>query len=210
MSVPATILFATGNPNKLREIRAILSAVGSGAGPGVHGLDTLGKDVAEPEETGQTFIANALLKARYYAEAAGELTLAEDSGLEVDALQGEPGVRSARYSGVAGERETVDAANNQRLLEKLEGVAEADRTARFVCAMALCEADRTWAVVRGTLEGRILQQPRGAGGFGYDPLFFVPSQQATTAELSAEQKNAISHRGSATRAMAEVLQLLMS
>lgn len=204
MSVAESMLFATGNANKIREVSAIFSRLAIA----IHGLDRLPQQVEEPVEDGATFIANALLKARYYANHADEPTLAEDSGLEVDALGGEPGVYSARYAGATGPREQVDAANNQLLLKNLAGVPDERRTARFVCAMALCEPGRTLAVVRGTIEGRILHEPRGDGGFGYDPLFFVPERGATTAELSPAQKNAISHRGQAVRAMAEVIRLL--
>lgn len=198
------MLFATGNANKIREVGAVFSPLGVA----IHGLESLPHAVDEPVEDGATFIANALLKARYYAGHTEELTLSEDSGLEVDALDGRPGVYSARYAGASGPREQVDAANNALLLKNLQGVPDERRTARFVCAMALCEPGRTLAVVRGTIEGRILHEPRGSGGFGYDPLFYVPGQEATTAELSPEQKNAISHRGQAVRAMAEVIRLL--
>ena len=205
MSVVESLLFATGNAHKLREVGQILAGVSMS----VHGLDWLASVPAEPEETGRTFIANAVLKAQYYARHAQQLTLAEDSGLEVDALEGEPGVRSARFAGASGPREIVDRANNDLLLRRLAEVADAARTARFVCAMAVCDARRTWAVVRGTVEGVILREPRGSHGFGYDPLFFVPAEHATTAELPPERKNAISHRGEASRKMASTLRLLL-
>jgi len=195
-------------------------------------LSDLGLVISEPVEDEPTFEGNALKKARYYAQASGMLCLADDSGLEVDALGGEPGVRSARYAGVSGPRAVVDPANNKLLLQRLESVPAVRRTARFVCAMAL-SGSLPWEnssspargaatnlvagqwpgiVVRGTVEGRILlpeecadpTQPwrgRGSSGFGYDPLFYFPERGQTTAELSAADKNAISHRGNASRLM---------
>jgi XTP/dITP diphosphohydrolase len=204
MSVPKAILFATGNEHKLEEVSAILATVGLR----VEGLDAHGEAFEEPAETGQTFIANAIQKARGYACQSGRLVLADDSGLAVDALAGAPGVYSARYAGVDGPRDKADAANNAKLLTELEHVDEAQRTARFVCALALCDATTTWAVATGTIEGQILRAPRGGNGFGYDPLFHVPHLQQTTAELSPEQKNQISHRGVASRRMAELLRII--
>jgi XTP/dITP diphosphohydrolase len=231
------IVLASTNPGKLREIRAVIDE------PGVAwvGLHELPRAIPEPIEDGDTFEANAVLKARYYAAASGLCCLADDSGLEVDALGGAPGVHSARYAGVTGPRDTVDPANNRLLLERLEGVPPHLRTARFVCAMALatppdmpvpsgwmafhapCEVGYVLAVVRGTFEGRIIvpadaadpRQPhlgRGEHGFGYDPLFLPDAAPGrTSAELPPQQKNAISHRGDASRRMhdriRQVLQL---
>jgi XTP/dITP diphosphohydrolase len=210
------ILIATSNPHKLEEIRAVFTAEqaqrgGRGPTPELVRLIDLGLTGAEPVEDQATFEGNALLKARYYAKAAGMLCLADDSGLEVDALGGAPGVLSARYAGVSGSRQVVDPANNKLLLARLSAVPPQERTARFVCSMALVANDgqpgRILAQVRGTVEGRILgpegidHRGRGSNGFGYDPLFLIPELGLTTAELSAQQKNAISHRGRASRLM---------
>jgi len=193
-------------------------------------LEELGGEMPEPVEDEPTFEGNAALKAKYYAQRAGMVCLADDSGLEVDALGGEPGVRSARYAGQVGERSIVDLANNHKLLERLGRTPAEARTARFVCAMAMAtpvkgagmvagfseEDARVLAVVRGTVQGRILgpgdegfdlEDPssnyrgRGENGFGYDPLFLVPRLGRTTAELSPREKNAISHRGEAAKKM---------
>lgn len=202
MSLPSSIVFATGNPHKLEEVAAIFSP----SGIRVVGLNEAGHDIPEPVEDGRTFLANAVLKARYYARHTKRLTLADDSGLEVDALGGEPGVRSARYAGVSGPRAVVDPANNALLLERLAEVPDERRTARFVCTLALSDGTRTLAVARGEVEGRILRAPRGSNGFGYDPLFLLPDRGVTTAELPPEEKNAISHRGRACAVMLEILQ----
>jgi len=206
------ILLATTNPHKLDEIRQVIPA----ASVSLHTLGDVpgGERLAEPHEDQPTFEGNAVLKARYYARETGQLTLADDSGLEVDALDGAPGVRSARYSGATGARREVDMANNRKLLLEMEPVAVERRAARFVCAMALCAADaeQPLAVVRGTVEGRIIlreeaadpglaERGRGDNGFGYDPLFFLIDRGCTTAQLTPEQKNAISHRGDAARKM---------
>jgi XTP/dITP diphosphohydrolase len=204
MSVPKTILFATGNGHKLGEVAAVFSP----SGIAVEGLGSFAGEIAEPVEDGRTFIANAILKARYYAAKTGRVALADDSGLVVDALGGAPGVVSARYSGVTGPRSVVDPANNARLLRELEAVPDEARTARFVCVMALCDGERTLAVSRGEVEGLILRGPRGVNGFGYDPLFYFPERGRTTAELEADEKNAISHRGWATRAMIQLVRRL--
>jgi XTP/dITP diphosphohydrolase len=207
------ILVATSNPHKLEEIRAVFATLPPlSEGIELVGLDTLGKKIDEPEENQDTFEGNAALKASYYAQKSGLLCLADDSGLEVDALGGEPGVRSARYAGVAGPRNVVDPANNKLLLEKLSAVPAEKRTARFVCAMAFAgpqSRSEPLAVVRGTVEGRIIadgESPRGTNGFGYDPLFLLPGVGKTTAELTQEEKNRISHRGRASRKMWEALR----
>ncbi len=222
------ILLATSNPYKLEEIVAIWATLGRGGGsPRVElvGLDTVdpGRGIPEPVEDQPTFEGNATLKARYYATATGVLTIADDSGLEVDALGGAPGVRSARYSGVTGPRGVVDGANNDRLLHELADVPTQQRTARFVCAMALVAppgggsagalglGEGVLAVVRGVIKGRVIgpgQPPRGSNGFGYDPLFEVVELGKTTAQLSPKQKNRISHRGQAAGMMWARLEAL--
>lgn len=196
------MIFATSNPHKLEEARAILGPLGVQ----VQSLDELGCELEEPEEDGATFEDNARLKARYYAKHLGRPCLAEDSGLEVDALGGAPGVYSARYSGVAGNRDVRDRANNERLLRELAGVAASERTARFVCTLALADPEGIiLAEARGTYEGVIAEQGRGENGFGYDPLLFLPDRGCTSAELSPSEKHARSHRGHALRQLARLL-----
>lgn len=185
------IVLATRNRGKLAELRRILGGLDVELVP----ADELGLD--DVEETGDTFETNALLKARAAAEEAGSPAMADDSGLVVDALDGAPGVRSARFAGVHGD----DEANNAKLLDELEDVPDDERTARFVCAAALVTPDgREW-VRHGTMEGRIVREPRGDGGFGYDPLFAGQGETRTNAELPADVKDARSHRGAAFRAM---------
>lgn len=196
------IVVATGNPHKVEEIRAILGP----AGVAVLGLDDLGPTFEEPEETGSTFEENAAIKARAYAKVTDRVVLADDSGLEVDALGGAPGVHSARYAGIGANRVERDAANNERLVRELAGVPEAQRTARFVCAICVAAPDgRIIATSRGTFEGTILRAPRGTHGFGYDPLLFVPDAGCTSAELTPREKNRRSHRGQAVRALLSTL-----
>ncbi|MHC4769945.1 MAG: RdgB/HAM1 family non-canonical purine NTP pyrophosphatase [Planctomycetota bacterium] len=200
------LLFASTNSNKVAEVRAILAS----RGIRVIGLEEAGDAAGRPEpvEDGETFADNARIKAVYYAKATGRWTLADDSGLEVDALGGEPGVRSARYGGTGGTRAQRDAANNRKLLNALSAVPDEKRTARFVCAMCLADAEgRVAAETRGTVEGVIGREPRGHNGFGYDPLFGLPHLGCTSAELPTEQKNALSHRGDAARQMADRLDL---
>jgi XTP/dITP diphosphohydrolase len=213
------LLIASSNPHKVAEIAAVLGPLGveavsladaAGETPNLPDLADLA-DLAEPAETAATFAGNADLKARYYAKHAGMLCLADDSGLEVDALDGAPGVYSARYADAGGTRDERDAANNAKLLRALAGVPDAQRTARFVCAMSLAHPhDGVLARARGTFEGRIAREPRGDNGFGYDPLLIVADDPAGrhAAELSPDEKNARSHRGEATRAMAAELQRL--
>lgn len=201
MSVQKTILFATSNAGKLNEVRQILQPLGYE----IQGLNTLGGDVPEPVEDQPTFEGNALLKARHYARLSGRPCLADDSGLCVDALDGAPGVISARYAGVDGDRPARDAANNRKLLAELDGVPDERRTARFVCVMVLADERMTWVQVRGTVEGRIGHAPRGENGFGYDPLFIVGALGRAAAELAPEQKNAISHRGQAVQRLVAAL-----
>jgi XTP/dITP diphosphohydrolase len=187
-----TILCATSNPGKLAEFRAA-----SGAWR-VEPLPDL-EAISPCDESGATFEENAAAKARYYGAFAQGWLFAEDSGLEVDALGGAPGVFSARFAGPGAS----DAANNSLLIEKLRGVAR--RQARYVAVIALARSGRIVATFRGTVEGRILEAPRGKGGFGYDPLFFYPPYAATLAEVDAERKLAVSHRGAALRAMFQYL-----
>ena len=185
------LLVATTNAGKLREIRALLPSCD---------LLTLADlpAVAEPEETGATFADNARLKARHYAAHAGLLTVAEDSGLSIDALDGEPGVRSARYL-------RPDASYRERFDAILAGLAarpDRPRTARFVCAVAVADGDAIVYETTGVVEGEIAPTPAGAGGFGYDPIFRYPPYGATLAEVPAEAKLAVAHRGQAFRALA--------
>ncbi len=197
------ILFATTNPNKLRELWQILTPLGVE----VRGLDALKTPLPEPAEEGATFHENARIKAVAYAQLTGLACLAEDSGLEVDALGGAPGVHSARYSGIVGGREERDRANNEKLLLELEGVPDEQRTARFVSALCFVDArGRVLFEARGTYEGRIAHAPAGENGFGYDPLLYLPDVGKTSAQLGPEEKNARSHRGKAVRALAEWLR----
>jgi len=196
------LLLATTNPHKLDEVRAILEPLGLR----VMGLDTLPQRFEEPVEDGDTFAANARIKAVHYARSARTRCLADDSGLVVDALDGAPGVHSARYAGSGATRDERDRANNEKLLAALDGVPREQRTARFVCAMCLADPDGTIvAETEGTFEGRITDDPRGGHGFGYDPLLYVPDAGCTSAELDPDDKNRRSHRGAAARAMAERL-----
>lgn len=182
------VLLATRNAGKVRELRALLS------GEGIEVLSVADVPGApEVEETGATFRENALLKARALAGATGLLAVADDSGLEVDALAGAPGVSSARYAGEPKD----DVRNYQKLLEALGGVPDEARTARFRCALAVVAPWGEEAVFEGACEGRIAGGPRGSGGFGYDPVFLPAGGPRTMAELSDAEKNAISHRGRA-------------
>ena len=206
------IIFATGNANKLKEIKEIMGDIAdeilSMKEAGVY---------ADPEEDGATFQENALIKARACAAKVREicgpdetiLVMADDSGLEIDALGGEPGIYSARYLG----HETSYDEKNAVILERLKDVPENERTARFVCAVACVivrgggeETSDESHVTRETMEGRIAYKIAGANGFGYDPIFFLPEYGKTSAEISPEEKNAISHRGKALRAMREILE----
>jgi XTP/dITP diphosphohydrolase len=199
------VLVATGNPHKIEEIRAVLAPLGLR----VLGLDDCGGSFPEPDENGATFEANARIKAVAYARMTGRAALADDSGLEVDALDGAPGIFSARFAGIGSTRAERDAANNRLLLDRLRDVPSDRRTARFVCAMCLADADGSIvAETRGEFGGVIIDAPRGANGFGYDPLLFLPELGCTSAELSPDEKNARSHRGHATRLMAERLASL--
>lgn len=191
------IIFATGNKNKMREIRDILSNLGME----ILSMKEAGID-KEINEDGKTFEENALIKARAVAEDTDAVVLADDSGLEIDYLNKEPGIYSARYLG----EDTSYEIKNQVLLDRLSGVKKEDRTARFVCAIAAVLPDKREFVVRETIEGYIGEKPAGTNGFGYDPIFYVDEYGCSTAELSEEKKNEVSHRGKALRAMREVLK----
>jgi len=198
------LLFATRNRGKLKELRELLDALHA-PGSDIELLSLEDRpDLPEVEETGQTFAENAALKAQAIARATGVLSLADDSGLEVDALGGDPGVRSARYAGPGAS----DADRIALLLQKLAGVPAGRRTARFHCVVALCDPSRpAEAQLReGSCEGEILFAPRGNGGFGYDPVFLAHDLGKTFAEAPAEEKNRVSHRGMAMRQMAALLR----
>lgn len=196
------ILIATSNPGKLRDFAGAASSYGIEVAP-VPRFSSLPCAV----EDGSTFEANARKKAEHYSRyIPGEIVLADDSGLEVDALGGAPGVHSARYAADdprKAESNTDDEANNARLIRELKSVPPDQRTGRFVCVIAAARDGETLAVFRGTAEGIILDRPRGSNGFGYDPLFYFPQIRKTFAELSAEQKAQFSHRGAAFRAFLE-------
>lgn len=199
-----TIIFATGNEHKMVEIRMILSDLGAE----ILSQKEAGIDV-DVVEDGTTFEENALIKATKIAQEAAKyevyqdaVVLADDSGLEIDYLGGEPGIYSARYMG----EDTSYRIKNQNLIDRLQGVPDEQRTARFVCAIAAAFPDGREMVVRGTIEGRIGYEERGENGFGYDPIFYLPERGMSTAELSPKDKNSISHRGNALRKMKELLE----
>lgn len=186
-----TIVLASSNPGKLREFNHLLGDLD------VEIMPQSRFNVIDAEETGLTFVENAILKARHAAQHTNLPALADDSGLEVDALQGAPGIYSARYAGVGAK----DADNLKKLLEQLQDVPEQNRSARFQCVLVYLRhaRDPTPLICQGTWEGQILSQPRGSNGFGYDPVFFVPSHSLSAAELSPDTKNTLSHRGQALR-----------
>lgn len=191
------IIFATGNEGKMREIRMIMADLG------VEILSMKEAGIsADLEENGATFEENAMIKAKGIAALCDDLVLADDSGLEIDALNKEPGVYSARYLG----EETSYHLKNANLIQRLEGVPEEKRTARFVCAIAAVLPDGRTFSVKAAMEGRIGYEERGENGFGYDPIFMLPEYGKTTAELSPEEKNKLSHRGKALRLMKEMLK----
>lgn len=185
-----TIVLATTNAGKLREFGQLFAA--SGLPIHVVGLHEMG--LSAPLETGATFAENAILKARHAAAGSGLLAFADDSGLEVDGLGGAPGVRSARYAGEGA----GDEANRRRLITELARVPEAARTGRFRCAIAIAQPEGAVEVAEGCCEGHMVTAPRGDNGFGYDPLFLLPTEGRTMAELTTAEKNAISHRARAT------------
>ena len=191
------IIFATGNEGKMKEIRRILAdpqlEILSLKDAGIH---------ADIDENGKSFEENAMIKAEAICKMTGEIVLADDSGLEIDYLNKEPGIYSARYMG----EDTSYRIKNASLIERLAGVPDEKRTARFVCAIAAAFPDGTVKTTEGVIEGRIGYEERGENGFGYDPIFYVPEFGCTTAELSEEQKNAVSHRGKALEKMREILK----
>lgn len=191
------VVLASGNAGKVREINQILS------GLDIEVVPQSDFGVAEVEETGLTFVENAILKARNAAQHTGLPAIADDSGLEVDALKGAPGIYSARYAGPGAS----DADNNRKMLEALSEVPQNLRSARFQCLMVYMRhgEDPTPLICQGTWNGRILTEPHGENGFGYDPLFYVPTHDCSSAELPAEEKNRLSHRGQALRALLQAL-----
>jgi len=193
-----TLVLASGNPGKLRELSAMISPLGWKV------ARQSDWDVPEAVEDGLSFIENALIKARHASKHTGLPALGDDSGLVVDALQGAPGIYSARYAGVGAE----DDANNRKLLIELSGLPSAKRSAHFYCAMALVrhENDPAPLLATGSWDGSITESPSGAGGFGYDPLFWVADRACTSAELPADEKNRMSHRG---RALAQMMEQLV-
>ena len=197
------ILLATSNDHKLQEVREIVTHLDMQ----VDGLDSLETHYEEPVEDADTFEGNAKLKAIGYAKATGIRCMADDSGLWVDALDGEPGVFSARYAGKGKTREERDQENNALLLQRMQNVPPLQRMARFVCAICVADPDGTIvAQSSGTFEGVIGFVPQGENGFGYDPLLYVPSANKTSAQMTPEEKNAQSHRGEAVRAISLLLQ----
>ena len=197
------IIFATGNEGKMKEIREILEGLTFlGERVQILSMKEAGIDM-DIVEDGTTFEENAMIKARAVAEAAGDaIVLADDSGLVIDYLNGEPGIYSARYLG----KDTSYRVKNANLVQRLEGVPDEKRTARFVCAIAAALPDGRELSTTGTIEGRIGYEEKGRNGFGFDPIFYVPEIGKYTAELSDEDKNQISHRGKALRAMREELE----
>ena len=198
------ILVATTNPGKIAELRAMLGA-------DVRWVSLADfKGTGEIEEDGVTFIENACKKAIGYAKATGLWTLADDSGLVIDALEGGPGIESARFSGAKGkDRNLIDRRNIAKVLKLLEGIPTEKRTARFVCCLCLASPEEILIETQGTLEGLITKSPVGENGFGYDPIFLVPGLNKTVAQLTAERKNAISHRGNAIRKLKPLLNELL-
>ncbi|QER42140.1 XTP/dITP diphosphatase [Thermodesulfobacterium sp. TA1] len=194
MSKKLTLIIATSNLGKVKEITEALKDLKEEIGLEIESLKDF-PEIPPPEETGKTFLENAMLKAKYYAEKTGCLCLADDSGLEVDALKGAPGVYSSRYAGEGA----TDEKNNQKLLQELAEAPFEKRTARFKCVMVLYHPTGKYLVSEGVWEGRIGFEPKGSFGFGYDPLFLVPeyNYQKTAAELPLEEKNRLSHRGKA-------------
>ena len=198
MTTITKIVLASGNPGKVREINRLF------ADCGIEILPQSEFDVPDVAETGTTFVENAIIKARHAAECTGLPAIADDSGIEVDALHARPGVWSARY---AGENAT-DQDNNVKMLSELEGVPGSERSARYQCLIVFMrdQNDPVPIITQGSWEGRILEAPRGQGGFGYDPIFYVPTHECSAAELPLEVKNTISHRAVALNAMLEELK----
>lgn len=191
------IVFATGNAGKMREIREILADMGME----IVSMKEMGIDIPI-DENGATFEENAVIKAKAVAARCGEIVLADDSGLEIDYLNKEPGIYSARYMGEA----TSYSVKNANIIERLQGVPDEERTARFICAIAAVLPGGEVITAHGEIEGRIDYKEKGTNGFGYDPIFFVPEYGRTTAELSDSEKNSISHRGRALNKIKEELK----
>lgn len=202
-----SLVVATRNPGKVREIQEILAGFPELE---IVSLEALGIEETPEEdalEVFDTFEENALAKARHFARLTGHLTLADDSGICVDALGGAPGVRSRRFApGPDLRGAEQDQANNTHLLQQLAGMPESGRGAQYVCAAALVGREGEEAVFLGTCDGVVLEEPRGEGGFGYDPLFYIPTERCTFGELAPDRKNEISHRGRAVRQAAEALR----
>ena len=194
------VIIATKNPGKAKEFEHIFAP----RGIMVRTLLDF-PEIPEVEETGSTFEENAILKAEAVSQALNKMVIGDDSGLMVDALEGKPGIYSARY---AGEPKN-DQNNTKKVLSELTGVPEAERTARFYCALAVAVPGQETFTVSGTCEGRILEAPRGTNGFGYDPVFFVPDKGCAMAELSADEKNNISHRANALKKLDDVLDSIL-
>lgn len=192
-----TVVFATSNPGKMREVREILKDLNAE----VLSMKDAGIEM-EIEENGATFEENSIIKAKAVWERTGGIVLADDSGLEIDYLNGEPGVYSARYMG----EDTSYEIKNQNLIQRLDGAREEERTARFACVIAAVLPDGKVMTTRGTMEGVIAHEPAGDGGFGYDPILMLPEYGKTSAEITMEEKNKISHRGKALEAMKELLK----
>ncbi len=200
------ILVATTNPGKINELTALL-----GRAVKWIGLDYF-KDIDEIQEDGNTFAENARKKATGYAKITGLWTIADDSGLVIDALDGAPGVKSARFSGEKlkeSDRKLIDHRNIAKVLKLLDGIDPKNRSARFICSLCLASPEKILIETQGTLEGIITDKEIGENGFGYDPVFFVPSLNKTVAQLTSEEKNAISHRGKAIRKLKHLLEQLL-
>jgi len=191
------IIFATTNEGKMKEIRMILADLGYE----IQSLKEAGIK-ADIVEDGKTFEENAIIKAEAIMKMTGSIVLADDSGLEVDYMNKEPGIYSARFLG----EDTSYDIKNKYIIDKLDGVKMEDRTARFVCAMAMARPGKETITKRGTIEGYIGYEQKGENGFGYDPIFYLPEYDCTTAELNPEQKNEISHRGKALRQIKKILE----
>lgn len=198
------ILIATTNPGKIAELSAMLDA-------DVQWVNLSDfKGIGEIKEDGQTFAENARKKALGYAKETGLWTIADDSGLVIDALGGQPGVKSARFSGAKDkERTLIDHKNIAKVLKLLEGVPKEKRTAKFVCCLCMASPDKVLIETQGSLEGVIIDRETGTNGFGYDPIFFVPKLNKTVAQMDADEKNAISHRGNAIRKLKPLLNELL-
>jgi XTP/dITP diphosphohydrolase len=195
------VIIATKNPGKAREFEHIFAPRGIA-------VKTLldYPEIEDVEETGSTFEENAILKAEGVSKALNKMVIGDDSGLIVDALEGRPGIYSARY---AGEEPKDDQKNLEKVLDELKGVSEEDRTARFYCALAVALPGSKTFTVSGTCEGRILEEQRGTNGFGYDPVFYVPDKSRTMAELTSDEKNQISHRANALKKLDDILDSIV-